>query len=201
MSAGPIRVVKIGGSLLDFDGLADSWNRWFASQQEMATVIIAGGGSLADLVRRWDEQYQLSEETAHWMCVKAMSLTAALVHHQLAGTQMVDEWQDLTEQLGTADVKEPLVFSVESFLRLVEPVLAGCPLPHSWEATSDSIAARVAEVLSAEELVLCKSVDVAPEIDWTPRAAEGLIDRHFPEMASKVRSICWVNLRNTSPVS
>ena len=50
--------------------------------------------------------------------------------------------------------------AVESFLRREEPVLPGVRLPIGWHVTSDSIAARLAEVCQAQELVLLKSTSL-----------------------------------------
>ena len=201
MIAGSIRVVKIGGSLLDYDGLAASWDHWFARQPPKATVIIVGGGPFADQVRYWDERIQLSEELAHWMCVTAMGLAAMLLHRQLPGTRLVDQWQDLREQVLATETEGVFIFSVESFLRSIEPQLPGCSLPHSWAVTSDSIAARVTEVLSAEELVLCKSISMPVGNNWKQSASEGYVDQHFPTVAARIPAIRWVNLRSASDVS
>ncbi|MFP6671619.1 MAG: hypothetical protein VB857_09420 [Pirellulaceae bacterium] len=57
MSVPAIRVVKIGGSLFDYSDLAAAWNQWLSRESKMMTVIIAGGGPYADLVRQWDKQF------------------------------------------------------------------------------------------------------------------------------------------------
>ena len=71
--------------------------------------------------------------------------------------------------------------------------MPGAVLPASWDVTSDSIAARVAQVLKASELVLLKSVD-APSRDADELAKLAIVDKFFPEIAG---SIAWriVNLR------
>jgi aspartokinase-like uncharacterized kinase len=87
-------------------------------------------------------------------------------------------------------------------LASAESELPGCRLPRSWQATSDSIAARVAEVLSAD-LVLLKSAgpprEIFPEGDrakvFANLAAAGYVDQHFPRAAAAVRAVEIVNLR------
>jgi hypothetical protein len=49
-------------------------------------------------------------------------------------------------------------------------------LPHTWDATSDSLAARVAKIAPAERLILLKSVD--PPADWQSPSA-GYVDPLF----------------------
>ena len=78
--------------------------------------------------------------------------------------------------------------------------MPGDSLPQTWEVSSDSIAARVAEVLSAEELVLGKSTSISAESDWQQRADEGFVDQYFPEIATRIPIVRWVNLRSIIPV-
>ncbi|HVL11024.1 MAG TPA: hypothetical protein VM529_00565 [Gemmata sp.] len=70
-------------------------------------------------------------------------------------------------------------------------------LPHSWDVTSDSIAARAAVVYGAERLVLLKSVDVPPGTPWEEAAARGWVDPHFPTVvAGAAFAVEVVNFRH-----
>ena len=201
MKTSPLRIVKIGGSLLDYEDLPKAWGNWLSRQPELPTVIVVGGGSLVDQVRSWNERYPLEEEAAHWMCIRAMTITASLLQQRLPGTSLVQEWVDLKRQLAEERPFAPRVFSVESFLRSVEPGLAGVPLPCSWDVTSDSIAARIAEVLAARELVLCKSIPQNADASWHEQAKAGHVDARFPVIAEKIASIRWLNLRSDGVIS
>ncbi len=201
MKTSRVRIVKMGGSLLDYDDLPNAWEDWITRQPELPTVIVVGGGPFVDQVRSWDGQYPLGEETAHWMCVRAMAITAVFLQQRLPGTSLVQEWADLKRQLAEESPVTPRVFSVESFLRSVEPELAGTPLPCSWDVTSDSIAARIAEVLAARELVLCKSISLGAVGSWQDQAKAGHVDNHFPVIAGNIASIRWLNLRSTGVIS
>jgi len=201
MNTSPLRIVKIGGSLLDYEDLPKAWENWLARQEVLPTVIVVGGGSLVNQIRSWNERYPLDEETAHWMCVRAMAITASLLQQRLTGTSLVHEWGDLKQQMAEEKPFAPWIFSVESFLRSVEPDLAGAPLPCSWDVTSDSIAARIAEVLAARELVLCKSISQDAGASWHEQAKAGHVDAHFPVIAEEVASIRWLNLRTASFIS
>src|SRR5262249_28103443 len=71
-------------------------------------------------------------------------------------------------------------------------------LPHSWAATSDAVAARVAEVTGARRLVLLKSVHLPPGMDWSTAAQQGLVDPTFPEVVGRIGArlnVTWVNLQ------
>jgi hypothetical protein len=65
----------------------------------------------------------------------------------LPGSILVEEPGTIREQLG---VGRPLVLAPSRWMRAADV------LPHSWEATSDSIAAFVAGALGADRLVLVK---------------------------------------------
>jgi hypothetical protein len=52
-------------------------------------------------------------------------------------------------------------------------------LPHTWEVTSDSVAARVAQVTGARRLVLLKSTDFPEGIDAEETGRRGLVDAYF----------------------
>jgi hypothetical protein len=74
-------------------------------------------------------------------------------------------------------------------------------LPHIWDVTSDSLAARVAVVFGAEELVLLKSVSWEGD-DWQAAASAGVVDRYFPEALRPVRDLAVrvVNARAEQPL-
>jgi aspartokinase-like uncharacterized kinase len=196
MSGSAVRVVKIGGSLLDYPRLVEAWNEWLFREPRMATVVIGGGGPYADLIRDWDRRFLLGEETAHWMCVASMNITATLLHQRLSGVSFIDDWQSLGEWIGSGQLHATTVFSVESFLKTIEEDLPGDQLPRSWAVSSDSIAARVAEAMGAEELVLGKSTSPSPARDWQQLSDEGFVDQYFPEIATRLPAIRWVNLRS-----
>ena len=73
--------------------------------------------------------------------------------------------------------------------------MPGTALVRNWSATSDSIAARLAVVLNADELVLLKSV--TPTVDSVSAAVEAhIVDSYFLQLASEVPRIRIVNLRD-----
>jgi hypothetical protein len=70
------------------------------------------------------------------------------------------------------------------------------PLPASWNVTTDSIAARAAVLLRADELVLLKSTLPSRKIPLRELSDTGYLDSHFPVCAKSVAYIRVVNLRN-----
>ena len=90
----------------------------------------------------------------------------------------------------------PIILDVESFLRDVEPAMPGEALPRNWGVTSDSIAARVAVALDADELVLLKSRLPSGTLDAL--VAGRYVDRYFPRAVRPLGSVRCVDLRTAT---
>jgi aspartokinase-like uncharacterized kinase len=187
-----VRVVKVGGSLLEWPLLPEMLQHWLAAQPLAVNVLIAGGGELAEAIRRADEALHLGEETSHWLCIDVLGITAQMLAAALKCNEPESSWHRLCAQL--AKKSGSVVFDPRSFLREIEPQLSGCLLPRDWSVTSDSIAARVAEALGAGELVLLKSRD-APTGDWQELAQIGYVDCHFSRAVATLPRVRTVNLR------
>lgn len=126
-------VVKVGGSL--FDRVA----RLLEIFQEVGrrVLIVPGGGKFADLVRRLD----VSDTPGHWMAIAGM--------------------EQFGWYIASHDVPAAPAIALPAGVTVLLPycaLRATDPLPHSWDVTSDTIAARVAADLSLD-LLLLKSVD------------------------------------------
>jgi aspartokinase-like uncharacterized kinase len=198
-----VRVVKLGGSLLDDADVATRYRRWLNTQRPARNVLIVGGGKLAEVLRRADKTHTLDESLLHWLAVDCLGINARLVAGLLPEAELVSEWNGLRRRLlqMLPDGKSgTLVFDVTGFMRQIEPRLAGTRLGHGWNVTSDSIAARVAAGLAAGELVLLKSALPSEEPQTTQALADiGYVDESFPTIAREVRMIRCVNLRESSP--
>ena len=60
-----LRVVKLGGSLLNWPQTPQRLKEWLQRQPAGKTVLIAGGGGLVDIVRGWDADFGLGDDTSH----------------------------------------------------------------------------------------------------------------------------------------
>jgi probable H4MPT-linked C1 transfer pathway protein len=157
----PEIVVKIGGGSL---AAVDEFDAVLTAIDEAAdcrVLIVPGGGPFADAVRAVDRQVGVADEAAHWMAVLAMDQFAHLVASRLKRGALVREIAEIADAVLEARVP---VLAPYQWLRRVDP------LPHSWDVTSDSIAAWVAGVIGAPRLLLVK-----------PAGARGerLVDAHF----------------------
>jgi len=187
----PLRVIKIGGSLLDQLHLEDALQTWRRSTRTMQELFLTGGGPLADSIRNFDKMHQIDPEICHWLAVDAMSLTAHMVSAVLPESQLIEAGGDRIE--AGQDCKFT-VLDVGHFLREEEARRDGTRLPHSWAATSDSIAARIAEIYRADELVLLKSVLPTNCTDWQSAADIGFVDTHFPLAVKTIKRAYCVDI-------
>jgi aspartokinase-like uncharacterized kinase len=144
-------VVKLGGGLLaypdHFDALVSAIG---AAARERCLLVVPGGGPFADAVREVDRRLRLSDDAAHWMAVLAMDQYAHLVAARLPGGMLVTEPREIAAAFsGGGDAHIP-VLAPYRWLREADP------LPHTWDVTSDSIAAWVAGASGARRVILIK---------------------------------------------
>lgn len=191
-----ICVVKVGGSLFNWPQLPSALDNWLNEQSPAFSVLIAGGGVLVESIRRANRTFPLDDELAHWLAIDAMSIHARLLAGLLANANLVSTYYDLCAALKKGMCKR-IVFDPNEFVRKHEAGSAGNVLPHNWSVTSDSIAARVAEVLGADELVLLKSSDSTSN-STSQLANDGFVDRYFPAFDCCCFRTRFVNLRRAA---
>ena len=180
-----LRMVKVGGSLLELPELVPRLAQLLEEAPPARNVLLAGGGRLADGIRHYDQLWRLPADVAHDLASATMSITARLLA-QLTGHPLVDAAPPPHHGPQTV-VLDP------AQLLAAEPQAGGPPLARDWSVTSDSIAARLAHIAGADELWLLKSID-APNDDPDRLANAGIVDRQFPRYVNKIR---WrvINLR------
>ncbi|MEX0939120.1 MAG: hypothetical protein WDZ59_14750 [Pirellulales bacterium] len=187
----PRHVVKLGGSLLAADDLMIRLREWLAAEPAAQRVVVVGGGALVDEFRVLDRRHRLDERAAHWMCVDLMTVTSRVVASLLPEAVVTSDLADLHDRDRKSEV---IIFDAADFLRHEEPRLPGTRLAESWDVTSDSIAARLAVVLAAEELVLLKSALPPSGCDVAALAEFGYVDRFFPRLWDELPPVRCVNL-------
>jgi aspartokinase-like uncharacterized kinase len=154
-------------------------------------LLVPGGGLTADVVRELDRVHNLGEERAHWLGARSLTLNAHFLLELLPGSLLVPyptEWLDGV-RVGVLDA--------HAFARRDEGQSGS--LPHTWDVTSDSVAARAAVVAAASELVLFKSTDVPESLNWSDAAGAGVVDRHLGEVVQAARlHVRLMNLRTVA---
>ena len=176
-------VVKLGGSLSDSDDLS-SWLDALAVLGGGRLVIVPGGGPFADQVRRSQARWGFDEVTAHHMALLAMEQYGWM----LAGMR-----PELKRASSLAEIRQALS---EGRVPVWLPgQLVGCAqdIPASWDLTSDSLAAWLANILAAECLILIKSVQPAESVVSAAALADcGLVDPLFPAFTAHARYETWL---------
>ena len=134
------QVVKIGGSL--FPNYAIE----LANKLENTnSCIVLGGGEFANLIRRYNDEIDFSDEVNHWTAIDCMDIIAKLVNDKVDSARLAYSIEDVCE---ISDEGFTPIFVVSKFLRDEDPFEC------SWDVTSDSIAAYVSHLLNANLLIV-----------------------------------------------
>jgi aspartokinase-like uncharacterized kinase len=153
-------------------------------------VVVPGGGAFADQVRKADRRFALGESAAHWMAILAMDQYGHLLADLVPGSIVARRRSELVS--GRLNVLLPSDW-----------LLRADPLPHSWDVTSDSIAAWFARALGARRLMLVKHEDgfigpdqgaqsVPPHVrEIVLEAFSGAVDPYFPRALDPAIG-CWL---------
>ena len=184
MSRLPTRVVKLGGSLLDRASLVGELRRWLRREPEARTLIVVGGGPMIDVVAHRQKAHGLGDAAAHWLCIRVMQTNAHLLAAAWGEAVLVDD-----VETWSADATSPTVLDPWSWMRSVDPQCVDGPLPESWDVSSDSIAARIATWLCADELVLLKST-----LPADPSQPGDYVDPYFARASGSLARIRFVDL-------
>jgi aspartokinase-like uncharacterized kinase len=201
VAAWKLSLIKVGGSLLDWPELPArlaaflDWYREVEPRYGTRVVLIAGGGPAADLIRVMDRIHGLGEERAHRLAIRVLDWTADLLASLLPGAMVVRRPEALRSAWNARRI--PILAP----LRILEEFDSHGrdPLPATWEATSDSIAASIAVYLSASRLVLLKSRPLPLGAGIDEAARNGLVDPLFPRIARGLEAVATVCLRDPQP--
>ncbi len=187
-------VYKLGGSLLRLPDLPRRLSDLFAVRRDEQSLLVCGGGRAADIVREWDAVHQLGDEHAHWLALRSIQLNEQLLLALCPNELSIVRTRDESATAWHAG-RVPLL-SLFEFIRDEEPRPSSLSkdhgelsiLPHTWDVTSDSLAAWVAIRWPASRLVLLKSVDM-------PLGGRAFADAYFPTIARDLPIVSWCNFR------
>ena len=189
-----VRVVKLGGSLLELPDLIDRFDRLLDAWGDERLVLVVGGGTVADWVRQFDAANDIGPTQAHWLAVRAMQLNSHLIASKLPRCRMVVDHEAC--QTAWREHSIPLV---EPLGWLEAEHTRGIAIPHRWSFTSDSVAAHIAQRLGAVRLTLLKSTVPNTCSDPLQAATDGIVDKDFPTASEGIAAIDLINLRSDPP--
>jgi aspartokinase-like uncharacterized kinase len=184
-----LTVVKVGGGLGDgaLPGLCTALGEL---GERHPLLVVPGGAGFADAVRDADRRFRLRAETSHRMAILGMEQFGWLLSDLIPGAVRCSDLAQV--RAGRTTVLLPAALPLDR-------------LPASWEVSSDSIAAWVADQVGAARLVLVKEVD-GLFADWPPRGeplarltvaelaalGAGGVDEHLPAVLAGAHFETWV---------
>jgi aspartokinase-like uncharacterized kinase len=142
-----IAILKLGGSLMDNGREIMQFLSDYAETKALSFIVIPGGGPFAEVIRTLSEERAISDDTAHWMAVLAMHQYGLF----LAGSEQEIPVAESMEELNNAG---PI--SIVLPYKLLKD---DDSLPHTWDVTSDTIAAFIAHKLGEKTFVKLTDVD------------------------------------------
>lgn len=143
-------VIKMGGSLAGYPvDLRKTCQILATIVQKHRVLVVPGGGKFADVVRRFDQIYNISNTISHKMAILAMDQFGLLLSHitpnSYTSYSLRGERKGMTKML-------PILLPSKIIFR-------NNPLEHSWNVTSDTISAYIADLLRIRTLILATDVD------------------------------------------
>jgi 5-(aminomethyl)-3-furanmethanol phosphate kinase len=169
-------VLKVGGSLIEVSkDLIDC-----LVKAELDVLVVPGGGPFAEIVRRYADRIDVN--AAHWMAVLAMNQYGFYL--AAPGTALVEDVSEFQHGIRIL-LPFKLLYDYD-------------PLPHSWNATSDSIAGWVAHHLSAN-LIIATDVDgvvlarkLVTRIEARELSTETCVDAFLPKLLDMHNLDCTI---------
>lgn len=161
-----MRVVKLGGSLLETSKLFDCLKHIITQNQK--TVVVCGGGVFADCVRNAQKKWQFNDVAAHEMALLAMQQNALMCQSLQPEFSLFSKAQDFQQQhfsIWLPDISELNVDNIAP----------------SWEITSDSLSAWLAKKLKAEKLIVVKPDKIEPSDTPYDLMELEIVDDAFPD--------------------
>jgi 5-(aminomethyl)-3-furanmethanol phosphate kinase len=185
----PDIIVKVGGSLYDLPNLGDRLAQWL-DELKSTYLVAPGGGAIVESLRDLDQCHGLGEEASHWLALRLLTVQAHFLASIITKGAVVDDQKSFAKAW---DKQQKPILDALAFAFADEA--SEDHLPHCWQATSDSIAARVAKVFGAKEVILLKSVDIAAEVTREEAAKLGYVDSLFSSTLGSAIQTRFINFR------
>ncbi len=194
-------VIKVGGSLSEtpkaLKALCLELNH---VANKHSIVIVPGGGKFADVIREFDEKYNLPPALSHRLAILAMDQYGLVLSQLIPNSKTCDS---LEGALQFSESKKILIFLPSKLMSKDDPFEA------SWDVTSDSIAAYIAFRLQALKAIFITDVEGIytsnPKLYADARllteisvrelqtfAERTSVDKYLPKFLSKSPLDCYV---------
>jgi aspartokinase-like uncharacterized kinase len=170
-------VLKIGGSLARGSGLPSLCLEISRLATRYRLLVVPGGGQFADQVRDAYRRFHLNETTAHNMALLAMDQFGFMLSQLIPGSFLS---ADLLSASAAAESGKIAVLLPFATIRQFDP------LPHSWQVTSDTIAAWIARQTQCNRMILLKDVDGLLHMREAPNCSTELIPEFTVEQLAQL---------------
>ena len=164
-------VIKLGGSLIKNSQITHCLS--ILQKWPGQTIIVPGGGGFADSVRNCQADWHFDDSIAHRMAILAMQQSALLIHSLSPEFELLDSVNKL-ELITTSCIWSPQCRDLDH---------AG--IPHSWDISSDSLAAWFARLWQADLLILVKSAEFDRSASITELQTLGIVDAGFHQFVEQ----------------
>lgn len=163
-------IVKLGGSLATAETLP-LWLEMLDDYGRGNVVIVPGGGPFAELVLKSQEFWHFDDSSAHFMALLGMAQYGLMLSGMCPSLIPVEVESDMRQVLERDGV--PIWLPT---LMVNDDV----SIEHSWDVTSDSLAAWLARRVKASHLLLVKSTPLdVPSISTHDLSVRGIVDAAF----------------------
>ena len=169
-------MVKLGGSLAESGRLPSILD--IVGRARVPVVMVPGGGAFADAVRHAQAAFHFSDAVAHRMALLAMHQTGlmlAALHPRLAPFETL------------ADLRRALARNQIPVWLPMKLVQRDTRIPANWSATSDGLAARLAERIGRVPVVLVKSCRIACGTSLAALVRMKVVDPTFASIVDRAR--------------
>jgi len=147
-----LAIYKIGGKILDNSkhliNTIAQLTQLYEDSVIKKIIIIPGGGTLANFVRKIYLEFKINDELAHWIAIYSMNFNGLELKRKFPHLAITEDFEYLKNEKRLFSIFLPY-----KYFRLNDP------LPHSWDVTSDSITLYCAYKLGVSECFLIKDID------------------------------------------
>ncbi|NVM44730.1 MAG: hypothetical protein HWN79_07420 [Candidatus Lokiarchaeota archaeon] len=151
-------IFKIGGNILEnsknIESTITQLTRLYEENILQRIILIPGGGSYANFIRKLDEELKLGDDLAHWMAIYSMNYNGIELNRRYPELELIEDLKAFQDSK-----KIFCIFLPYNYLRKNDN------LPHNWDVTSDSIALYIAVQLRFNKCFLIKDIDGIYDID------------------------------------
>jgi aspartokinase-like uncharacterized kinase len=163
-------VIKLGGSLVSSNQIQACLDKIERVPFDKQVVIVPGGGVFAEQVRQVQQQWRFDDRTAHLMAVLAMQQMALLFRALKPCFAICESIAEIREQVRQNGI---VIWSPDA----IELDTAG--IQSTWDISSDSLSAWLADALGVAELMLVKSVKSDRAFDVLNLVQRQVVDASF----------------------